>query len=107
MPVESKANTLVVMRPREEPGEIERIIAALKTVYAGLDGLEIDLNMTGLSRSREEVGKKVAQRHRFATLACKLEDELQALRGENPESHAEVVSIEPALRTRRGRRRPL
>lgn len=103
MTAESKPVTLVVMRPSEEQEEAERIIAALKTVYAALDGLEIDLNLSGLSRSRQEIGMRVAQRHRFATLACKLEDELRALRGEKPVLPAEVVSIEVAPRTKQGR----
>lgn len=102
MTAESKPVTVVIMRPSEEQEEAERIVAALKTVYAALDGLEIDLNLSGLSRSRQEVGVKVAQRHRFAALACKLEDELKALRGEKPELQAEVVSIEAAPRTKRG-----
>ena len=101
MPVESKASTLVVMEPSEDQREVGRINAALKTVYAALDGLEIDLNLSGLSRGREEIGMKVAQRHRFATLACKLEDELRVLRGQNSELPADVVPIEAAPRTKR------
>ena len=105
MPVESKLKTVTVMRPNEAQAEVDRIVSALKTVYAGLDGLEIDLNFSGLARSREEVGMKIAQRHRFATLACQLEDQLRELRGESPESPADVVSIEAAPRTRRRSRR--
>jgi hypothetical protein len=89
----NNTRTLVVLHPSERQKEIEQIKAALKTVYEGLDGLEIDLNLAGLLRSREETGMKVAQRHRFAQLACKLEDDLRELHGEKHTAPAVVLPL--------------